>query len=188
VDPRIILRNISVLKDDYLSKHQTGVTLYAGLMARIMCPAITEIVTFAAQYHDTGKIGISDSVLFKPAGLDDQEWALIRQHPVLGAEYIEKSNGEMGLNGDLSAVVLAIRHHHERWDGTGYPDGLRGEDIPLAARIIAVADAFDAMTTDRLYRKAMSRDEAIREIVWCAGTQFDPEVVEAFVKVVGLGG
>ncbi|MCL6478777.1 MAG: HD-GYP domain-containing protein [Peptococcaceae bacterium] len=182
------MRNISALKDDYLSKHHAGVALYAGLMARILCPSMIEIVTVGAMYHDMGKIGIPDGVLFKPGRLDELEWNFIRQHPVLGAEYIEKANGGMGLNGDLSAVVMAIRHHHERWDGMGYPDGLAGEKIPLAARIITVADTFDAMTTDRPYRKALPREDTLREIVRCAGTQFDPAIVEAFVKVVDLGG
>ena len=185
MDPRIILRNISVLKDDYLSQHQTGVALYAGLMSRLICPNMAEIVTFAARYHDTGKIGIPDNVLFKQDQLDKLEWQFMRQHPVIGAELIEKGNGGLGLNGDLSSVVLAVRHHHERWDGAGYPDGLRGEDIPLPARIIAVADAYDAMTTDRPYRRAASMEEAVREILRCSGTQFDPVVVEAFGKVVG---
>jgi HD-GYP domain-containing protein (c-di-GMP phosphodiesterase class II) len=153
-------------------------------MTRIVYPALTEIVTFAAQYHDTGKIGIPNSVLFKPEQLNEMEWHFMRQHPVVGAELIEKGNGKMGLDGNLDAVVLAVRHHHERWDGTGYPDGLRGEDIPIAARIIAVADAFDAMTTDRPYRRAVSREDALREIVRCAGVQFDPGVVEVSVKVV----
>ncbi|MCL6477031.1 MAG: HD domain-containing protein, partial [Peptococcaceae bacterium] len=132
--------------------------------------------------------GIPDGVLFKPGRLDELEWNFIRQHPILGAEYIEKGNGGMGLNGDLSAVVQAVRNHHEHWDGTGYPDGLRGEDIPLAARIIAVADAYDAMTTDRPYRRALTRDDALKEIVWCAWSQFDPNVVGAFMKAVGVGG
>lgn len=147
-----------------------------------------EVVTVGAAYHDIGKIGIPDSVLFKPSRLDEMEWHLMRQHPVVGAELIEKGSGSIGLNGDLSVVVQAIRHHHERWDGTGYPDGLRGEDIPLVARIIAVADAFDAMTTDRPYRKAVTREEVLREIIRCAGAQFDPAIVEVFTKVVGLGG
>jgi putative two-component system response regulator len=183
------LRNITALKDESLPRHQAGVASYAELIAGMICPTISHIVVFAARYHDTGKIGVPDGVLLKPGPLDDREWVLMRQHPVVGAELIEKDNGGMGLNGDLDldmeVAVKAIRHHHERWDGKGYPDGLNGNDISLAARIIAVADAFDAMTTDRPYRGAVSRKEAIGEIVRCAGTQFDPVVVEAFVKVVG---
>jgi len=185
MNPRVTLRNIIALKDESLPRHQAGVASYAELIAGMVCPAMSHIVVFAAQYHDTGKIGVPDGVLLKPGPLDDREWMLMRQHPVVGAELIEKGAGEMGLNGDMEAVVKAIWHHHERWDGKGYPDGLNGEEIPLAARVIAVADAYDAMTTDRPYKMAVSREDTLREIVRCAGTQFDPAVAEAFAKVVG---
>jgi putative two-component system response regulator len=182
------LRNITALKDESLPRHQAGVASYAELIAGMICPTISHIVVFAARYHDTGKIGVPDGVLLKPGPLDDREWVLMRQHPVVGAELIEKGNGGMGLNGDLDmeVAVKAIRHHHERWDGKGYPDSRKGDNIPLTARIIAVADAFDAMTTDRPYKMAVSREETLREIVRCAGTQFDPVVVEAFASVMSI--
>lgn len=183
-----ILRQMSALKDNCLAEHQSSVALYSGLIANVICPSDSGIIVISALFHDAGKIRIPDSILFKPGHLTEDEWCIMQQHPVVGAELIEKGNGKMGLDGDLEAVVLAVRHHHERWDGKGYPDGLKGGDIPLAARIIAVADAFDAMTTDRPYRKAMSREDALREIVRCAGSQFDTAIVEAFVKVVSLGG
>ncbi|HHW44999.1 MAG TPA: HD domain-containing protein [Desulfotomaculum sp.] len=134
-------------------------------------------------YHDTGKIGIPDAVLFKPGPLNHEEWHTMHQHPIAGAELIQNGNGGMGLNGNLAAVVSAVRHHHEKWNGSGSPDGLSGPDIPLAARIIAIADAFDAMMTDRPYRKALPYEDALEEILRCAGTHFDPEIAVYAAKV-----
>ena len=157
INQQVLLRDIAAVKDKSLSRHHAGVALYTGLAAGMICPAMSHIVVFAAQYHDTGKIGVPDGVLLKPGPLDAREWMLMRQHPVVGAELIKKVYGG-GLSGNLEAVVNAIRRHHERWDGKGYPDGRKGDDIPLAARIIAVADAFDAMTTDRPYRLAVNKE------------------------------
>jgi len=173
-----------VLKDESINQHQSRVKLYAGLLSYLVRPSISEVAIVASSQHDIGKIGTVHDVLNKPGKLTPEEWLLMKQHPVLGAEIIEKANGGIGLNSDLLLVVLAVRHHHERWDGKGYPDGLRGEEIPLASRIIAVADAFDAMTSERPYRKAMSEDAALREILRCAGTQFDPVLAEMFLKII----
>ncbi len=127
--------------------------------------------------HDIGKIGIPDAVLFKPAHLDDDERRIISAHPVIGARLL----GGISAMGD---VVPCVLHHHEKLDGTGYPDKLSGEDIPLGARVIAVADTFDAMTTDRPYRRALSSDTAISELVRVAGTQLDERLVIAFAELV----
>ena len=126
----------------------------------------------AAELHDVGKLAIPDAILDKPGPLDDAEWRLMRQHPVIG---------ERILNADpvLQPVARLVRASHERWDGTGYPDGLAGTAIPLAARIIAASDAFDAMTSDRCYQSARSLPDALAELRRCAGTQFDPDVVDA---------
>jgi HD-GYP domain-containing protein (c-di-GMP phosphodiesterase class II) len=129
---------------------------------------------FAAQLHDLGKIGIPDAILHKPAPLDDDEWRLMRTHPVLGAELLRQVPG-------LVTVAEVVRSAHERWDGLGYPDGLRGREIPLASRIIFACDAFEAMTTDRPYKAARKRADAIRELHDHAGTQFDPAVVAALL-------
>jgi HD-GYP domain-containing protein (c-di-GMP phosphodiesterase class II) len=151
-------------------------------------------VDVAARYHDVGKLGIEEAALCKPGKLNSEEWKAVKRHPVLSAEYIEKYFSLLNGFSDLSAVeakavCAAALHHHERWDGMGYPAGLKKEEIPLAARIIAVADAYDAMTADRPYRKAMPREEAIRRIAEGAGGQFDPEVAARFLKVVeGDGG
>ena len=126
--------------------------------------------------HDIGKIGIPDAILLKPGPLTPAEWAVMRRHPEIGRQMIEKIPF-------LRGAVPIVLHHHERWDGTGYPLGLRGESIPLAARIFAVADAFDAMTVDRPYSSAMSFEAARRGIRRCIGTQFDPAVVETFLGI-----
>jgi HD-GYP domain-containing protein (c-di-GMP phosphodiesterase class II) len=127
--------------------------------------------------HDVGKVGIPESILCKGGPLSPSEWEVMRAHPTIGAQIV----APMRFLGD---AALVIRHHHERFDGTGYPGGLAGEAIPLSARIFAVADAFDAMTSDRPYRGALPVDRALLEIREGAGTQFDPEVVRVFVDVM----
>ena len=123
--------------------------------------------------HDIGKIGIPESILSKPGALSPAEWEVMRTHPDVGAHIVTP----IRLLGDSVDVV---RFHHERFDGGGYPSGLKGDAIPLSARIFSIADAFDAITTDRPYRRAQTPEQAVAEIQRCAGTQFDPEVVEAF--------
>lgn len=127
--------------------------------------------------HDIGKIGIRDSILQKPGPLTEEEWVEMRKHPEIGYR-IAKSIYE------LSSIADYILCHHERWNGTGYPQGLQGEAIPLLARLLAVADAYDAMTQSRPYRAAMSHEAAVAEVTRCSGTQFDPSIVDAFLKVI----
>ncbi|MCK5683282.1 GAF domain-containing protein [bacterium] len=136
-----------------------------------------ELIKFAGLLHDIGKIGISDTILQKNGKLTDEEFHQISQHPVLGSSIIGKIEF-------LKNIQPLTYHHHEKWDGTGYPSGLSGNNIPIGARILAVADTYDALTSDRVYRKGCSRDVAIEEILRCSGTQFDPGVVNAFIKVV----
>jgi len=128
---------------------------------------------FGALLHDIGKIGVPDNVLRKPGELNDFEWAMMRRHPHLGQEILS------GLS-FLDDARTIVAQHHEKWDGSGYPLGIRGEKIDFGARILFVADAFDAMTSDRVYRQAKSYDEAVVELNSCAGTHFDPRVVAAF--------
>jgi HD-GYP domain-containing protein (c-di-GMP phosphodiesterase class II) len=130
----------------------------------------------AAELHDVGKLAIPEEILNKPGPLTDDEWAFIRRHTLIG-ERILDATPTMGAAGKI------VRSTHENWDGTGYPDGLASSEIPLAARIIAVCDSFEAMTSPRPYAEPMSTQAAIRELVRCAGTQFDPEVVDAFAAV-----
>jgi diguanylate cyclase (GGDEF)-like protein len=130
-----------------------------------------------ARFHDLGKVGIPDRILFKPGPLTEEEYQEMQRHSDIG-QRIARSVP------DLAPIAEWIRQHHEKWDGTGYPLGLRGEDIPLPCRVLAIADAFDAMTSDRPYRKAMTREDATAELRRCAGTQFDPELVERFVRIM----
>jgi HD-GYP domain-containing protein (c-di-GMP phosphodiesterase class II) len=130
--------------------------------------------------HDIGKVAVSDEILGKPGPLTESEYAEIKRHPLIGADLVARVEG-------LDPIVPWIRHSHEHYDGTGYPSGLSGEDIPLAARILLVADAFDAMTSDRPYRDALSREEALRELEEHAGSQFDPRCVELLLGHVSAG-
>ena len=133
-----------------------------------------EILT---RLHDIGKIAIPDSILKKPGALNEEEWDKMKEHPEIGYRIAAASK-------ELAAIADKILSHHERWDGTGYPNGLTGEEIPLLSRIASVVDAYDAMTNDRVYRKAMDEEEAKKELIDCAGTQFDPQIVEVFVTEI----
>jgi HD-GYP domain-containing protein (c-di-GMP phosphodiesterase class II) len=134
-------------------------------------------LSYAARLHDIGKVGVPDAVLFKAGPLEDDEREVIQHHAVAGAELIGEIPG-------LEPVARIVRHHHENYDGTGYPDGLSGRDIPLSSRILSVGDAFAAMTEDRPYRRALPRFEVDREFKDCTGSQFDPYVVAALREAV----
>jgi len=137
-----------------------------------------EWILHGALLHDLGKIGVADEILEKPGALPEEEWAAVRRHPRTGAQMIEPIESLLG-------AVPVVRHHHERPDGTGYPDGLEGEEIPLAARVVAVADAYDVMLRGRRYRPRVSSAEALRELRRQAGRQFDARVVEVLRRVLG---
>jgi putative nucleotidyltransferase with HDIG domain len=170
------------LRDPYTAGHSKRVAAYSKLLAEDLGLPIVEVETIenGALMHDIGKVGVPDAVLFKPGALDPEERMLIKGHPVIGAGILRNipSMGE---------IVPCILHHHERVDGNGYPDGLLGEAIPLGARIIAVADAFDAMTTDRPYRRGLTVDAAVEELLKQEGTQFDRRCVLAFAELVMRG-
>lgn len=165
-------------KDPYTKEHSERVTEYALLIAEEMGLSEDEIETlrFAGHLHDVGKVGIADAILLKPGRLTPEEYEIIKRHPVIGAEIV----GRIAL---LQEEALIIRYHHERFDGKGYPEGLKGEEIPLLARVLAVADAYDAMTSRRPYRPSLSPAKAFNEILRCSGTQFDPEIVKVFKEV-----
>jgi putative two-component system response regulator len=166
-------------KDPYTARHSLRVTRLALLLADAIRLSTEEryVLELSAWMHDVGKIGVPDSILTKPSPLTEDEFGVMKAHPVKGGEIV----GEIE---DLGVVADVIRHHHERMDGCGYPDGLRGEAIPLASRIILIADAFEALVADRRYRKSVSRDVAIRELQEHCGTQFDPDLVRAFISVL----
>lgn len=166
------------VRDLYTRKHSTRVAKYADMIAAEMGCTEEEmdIINFAGSLHDIGKIGIRDDILLKPGRLTDEEYEKIKEHPDIGADIISK----LGL---WDREMEIIRHHHERYDGNGYPDGLKGENIPKLSRILCVADSFDAMASDRAYRKKMEKSEVIKIIRENSGTQFDPKVVNAFLNV-----
>jgi putative nucleotidyltransferase with HDIG domain len=169
-------------KDSYTGGHSAQVTKYALPIAREMGldKEFIEKLEYAGLLHDIGKIGIIENILNKKGRLTDEEFEIIKKHPVIGAEILESIPF-------LGEIVPMVKYHHERWDGRGYPEGLKGEEIPLGARIISVADTFDAMTSDRPYRKGLPAEIAREEIEKNAGTQFDPKVVEAFLKAYDKG-
>jgi ribonuclease P protein subunit RPR2 len=172
------LSNAVEARDAYTGKHAERVAAYGLELARATGLDLTASpqIEFGFLLHDVGKVGVPDAILFKTSALTEEEYALVRQHPVIGSEILRDVDF-------LGEGKLVVRHHHERWNGTGYPDGLAGEEIPLAARVFAVADALDALTTDRPYRPASPFTAARDEIRKGRGTQFDPAVVDAYDTV-----
>jgi len=165
-------------RDDYTGGHTRRVHEYSMAIAEHLGlpEKLHEELHLCAILHDIGKIGVSDQVLQKPGKLEPEEFAEMRRHPSIGSEILEHVKS-------LRAMIGGVRHHHEKFDGNGYPDNKRGEEIPLIARIIAVADTFDAMTSTRPYRTALNHEKALNELIACSGTQFDPAVVNAFLEV-----
>jgi putative two-component system response regulator len=166
-------------KDTYTRGHSGRVAVYARMLAERMELTNQEIerVYRMALLHDVGKIGIPDAVLNKPGKLTDEEFALIKSHTVRGGDILGKVQS-------MPELSDGARWHHERFDGRGYPDGMRGEDIPLEARIICVADCYDAMTSDRVYRKHLSQEVVRREIEAYAGSQFDPQIARLMLEII----
>jgi putative nucleotidyltransferase with HDIG domain len=169
------LQNAMEEKDYYTAGHTVRVTEYALMVGLAMQLPEKDLVVLrrAAQFHDIGKLVIDLMCIQKPGKLTQDEWELIRKHPGVGANIIRPL-------GFMEREQFIIRHHHERMDGKGYPDGLKGEELDLLTRILVVVDSYDAMTSSRNYRRNLSMDEAIQELQLNAGTQFDPEVVDAF--------
>ena len=173
------LANALEAKDPYTRGHSERVGAWGGRLATAMSlpPGEVETITQAGLLHDIGKIGVPEAVLRKRAGLAPDEWALMRQHPVIGAQIVAPFEFFAGGS-------LVIRHHHERWDGTGYPDGLAGDDIPLAARVIGAAEVYDALSTARPYQERMTADQAVRRMEELSGSVLDPAVYQALSEVV----
>lgn len=180
------MRTIKVLaqaidaRDHYTHSHSENVAKYAVAIAEEMGLSAQDIqvIRDACELHDLGKIGVEDCILSKPDTLNDEEWKQIKRHPQSGAQILEPLTF-------LGAVIDLIKQHHEHYDGSGYPEGRKGEDILIGARIIHVADAYEAMSSPRSYRRVpLSKEEAILEIRRNSGTQFDPKIVDAFLKIV----
>ena len=174
-----ILSNVLDSKNSYTHGHCKRVAQLAVALGEWLGLGSEEehVLNYGGLLHDLGKVSISDAILTKPGALTNQEYAEIMQHPETGARMLEKLEF-------FKEVSACIQYHHERYDGNGYPSGLKGEEIPLYARIIAVADAFDAMTSARSYGRVFTQNEAVAELVQCAGSQFDPVLVMAFVKML----
>jgi putative nucleotidyltransferase with HDIG domain len=173
------------MKDPYTAGHTERVTRYAlaiydqmGEEQKRQLPR--DDLRYAGLLHDIGKVAIPDHILQKEGKLTDEEYEQIKRHPTVGANLVEQIE-------TLAHVSPGVRYHHERWDGKGYPEQLKGEEIPLAGRILAVADTFDAMTSSRTYRKALSPQTALEEILRCSDTQFDPYVVAMFAEAYRKG-
>ncbi len=173
------LANAIEAKDSYTRGHSERLAKLAGACAERLGLSRDEAgaVRLAAILHDVGKIGIPDRILRQSMALTEDEMAWMRRHPQIGADIIGPVEG-------LHHVAPLIRHHHEKWDGAGYPDGLKGEAIPLGSRIIAVADAFEAMVADRIYRPSLGINKALEEIRACRGSHFDPAVVDTFLEMI----
>jgi putative nucleotidyltransferase with HDIG domain len=176
----LVLGDVVEADDSYTGEHCRGVVLLALDVARELGLDANERrnVEFAALLHDVGKIAVPKEIVNKPGKLDDREWAIIRTHTLEGQKMLERVGGFMREVGEI------VRSSHERWDGGGYPDGLRGDEIAIEARIVSCCDAYNAMTTTRSYRKAMPVSAALTELLDNAGTQFDRRVVDALVLVV----
>ncbi|HSP72531.1 MAG TPA: diguanylate cyclase [Gaiellaceae bacterium] len=162
-------------RDTYTGSHSQRVAKLAGRIAEQLgvAPEQVELARLAGSLHDLGKLAIPEEILRKPSALSDPERVVLERHPQIGYRMLESLG--------VDPVAQWVLHHHERWDGTGYPDQLAGEEIPLGARIIFVADAYDAMTSDRVYRRSLTREDALAELERCAGSQFDPAIVGIFV-------
>ncbi len=173
----VMLANAIELRDQYTRGHVERVRDHAQILGRQMGLSASQMeqLHYGSILHDIGKIHIPESVLKKPGPLSDAEWADMKKHPLIGAEMVKDIPY-------LAPAIPVIRSHHERWDGTGYPDGLVGEDIPLVARIVTVADSLDAMSTARPYQQALTPDQAYEEILRNSGTLYDPAVVRAFQR------
>jgi putative nucleotidyltransferase with HDIG domain len=167
-------------KDEYTRHHSTRVTEFTLKIAAKMGFSEKELgdLELASLLHDVGKIAVPESVLNKPGKLTDAEFMLIKEHPARGEAILRPVI-------ELKEMARVVRAHHERYDGSGYPDKLKGREIPLGARIMAIADTYDSITSERPYRKAASHRYAVKEIISCSGTQFDPEVVEHFLEIAG---
>ena len=192
------LLSLTEVRDAETGRHSRRTQRYARLLAEAaldapgyrdyLTPERIDLMSSLAPLHDIGKVGIPDHILNKPGKLTPEELEEMRKHPVLGRDVILKAEQQAGIRDDVTLAMAKdiVYTHHERWDGTGYPQGLRGTEIPIPGRVMAVVDVYDATSTRTLYRPRSSHDEAVKVIIAGTGTHFDPAVVEAFVSVAAL--
>lgn len=189
------LANLAESRDDDTGTHLLRVQAIAFRLAARLAeePVYADIISkefennlyYASALHDIGKVGIADSILLKPGKLTVEEFEIMKSHTLIGARTLESVLERYKRNSFVAMGIEVARFHHERWDGRGYPDGLRGEEIPLSARIMALVDVYDALRSDRCYKKAMSQEEAREIIVAGRGSQFAPDIVDAFLEIEG---
>jgi putative two-component system response regulator len=174
-----VMAKVLETKDPYTKFHSDNVSKYARQLARRIGfeQERVDLLQIAGILHDFGKIGISDLILNKPGGLSGDEYDIVKRHPLIGSTILEPLQ-------ELQQVIRDVRHHHERFDGSGYPLGLAGGEIPLGARILCVADSYDAMTSNRAYHRSMSDEQSREELRRCAGTQFDPDIVKIMLELL----
>lgn len=176
-----ILQHILMARDNYTQEHCRRVVTLAeaiGLQLNLDDHQM-DVLSLAAGFHDIGKIGIPDNILLKTGDLSDEEYADIKEHPIIGANMLRSIGNPL-----TDEVAICVLHHHEHWDGLGYPDGLAGEEIPIISRIVSVVDAFDAMTTTRSYRQPIDCAAALRTIESLSGKQFYPAAVRLLIDIV----
>ncbi|MDC7220981.1 MAG: HD domain-containing protein [Spirochaetales bacterium] len=181
------------LRDDETGKHIERTALYIELLAREMAK-YSEYANYlgeeyisdlkiSAPLHDIGKVGISDNILLKPGPLSDEEFEIMKTHPLLGAKSLRRVEASLGFSSFLELAIELIESHHEKWDGTGYPYGLKGQTIPLSGRLMALADVYDALSSERVYKSAFPHSKCVEIIRSQEGAHFDPQIVEAFLAV-----
>ncbi|MCX5666216.1 MAG: HD-GYP domain-containing protein [Candidatus Omnitrophica bacterium] len=182
-DTLVMLARIVEAKDTYSAGHLERVSSYVQMIAKKLGleEEAERMLMGGALLHDLGKVGIEDAILKKKGQLTPQEYEIVKQHSVIGENILKPLHS-------MSKLSILVRHHHEFYDGTGYPDGLKGEEIPLAARILTVVDIYDALITDRSYRKALSHDEGIKMLRKYAGNKLDPKLVEMFIGLITNNG
>ncbi len=174
-----VMAKVLEAKDPYTKFHSEKVAKYARQIGKRVgyTQRQMELIQMAGILHDFGKIGIKESLLNKAGALTDTEYEAIKRHPLIASAILEPIE-------ELRIIIRDIKHHHERWDGNGYPSGLKGEEIPLGARILCIADSYDAMTTSRSYHEPMPEEDARRELELCSGKQFDPKLVDIFLEII----
>jgi len=187
------LAKLAESRDPVTGQHLERIALFSTKLAaamrrekeyrQVVTPSFVHLIGISSALHDIGKVGIEDSILLKPRLLTDAERQRIQEHTLIGSDCLRQMEQRLGASNFLQMANEITLYHHERWDGAGYPHGLAGEDIPLAARIVAIADVYDALASERVYKSAAPHDDCVKFIKENSGTQFDPKLVEVFLKI-----
>jgi len=189
----LALASLAETRDNETGEHILRTQHYVGVLAEHLktnprfqselTPSMIDLIYKSAPLHDSGKVGIPDAILLKPGRLTEEEFAIMKQHSLIGAEALQSAQKVLGSNSFLTVACEIMETHHEKWDGSGYPHGLKGEEIPISGRIMALADVYDALISERVYKAAFSHEKARDIIIEGKGTHFDPDVVDAFLEL-----